>query len=117
MCGGSITEIPVTTLPLFRTPFHLSYLIYLHSFSGLLSTVYRKAAFSACKLSRVTPSFLLHPLDFLGPSEAPELAFFPGMSMSAQQKLDLADRTLSALATDFRLVSMRDHAVAARLKL
>ena len=110
--GGSITEIPVTTTPLFRTPFHLSYLIYLHSFSHGLSTLYREFAFTACRMAGVNPSFLLHPLDFLGGNEAPELAFFPGMKMSGEEKLALADKTFSALAERFTLVSMRDHAAA-----
>jgi peptidoglycan/xylan/chitin deacetylase (PgdA/CDA1 family) len=108
--AGPITEIPVTTMPLFRTPFHLSYLIYLHSFSHALSAAYRKSAFTACTLARVSPSFLLHPLDFLGPDEAPELAFFPGMKMSAAEKLALADKTFAALGDRFTLVSMRQHA-------
>jgi hypothetical protein len=113
--AGCITEIPVTTMPVFRTPFHLSYLIYLHSFSHALSTMYMHAAFTACKVSGVSPSFLLHPLDFLGPDESPELAFFPGMKMSAEEKLGLAHKTFAALARNFSLVSMRDHAATGML--
>jgi peptidoglycan/xylan/chitin deacetylase (PgdA/CDA1 family) len=108
--AGSITEIPVTTVPVIRTPFHLSYLIYLHSFSHALASTYMHIAFTACKWAGVSPSFLLHPLDFMGPDEAPELAFFPGMKLSAQEKLDLADKTFSALLNKFTLVSMREHA-------
>ena len=108
--AGSITEIPVTTVPLIRTPFHLSYLIYLNSFSTALSSAYMHTAFGACKTAGVSPSFLLHPLDFLGPDEAPELAFFPGMKMSVPEKLNLADKVFSALAASFSLVSMREHA-------
>jgi len=110
---SSIIEIPVTTIPLVRTPFHLSYLIYLHSFSSLLASAYMNIAFAACKVAGINPSFLLHPLDFLGPDESPELAFFPGMKMSAQQKLDLADKTFSRLAARFTLVSMQQHEHAA----
>jgi hypothetical protein len=107
---GSITEIPVSTIPLVRSPFHLSYLIYLQSFSPVLSSVYRNLAFSACKLAGVNPSFLLHPLDFLGREEAPELGFFPGMKMSASEKMNLADKTFTALARRFTLISMNEHA-------
>ncbi len=108
--SGSIVEIPVTTVPIVRTPFHLSYLIYLHSFSPGLASAYMHSAFTACRWANVNPSFLLHPLDFLGPDESPELAFFPGMKMSAQEKLSLAAKTFSALADKFTLVSMREHA-------
>jgi peptidoglycan/xylan/chitin deacetylase (PgdA/CDA1 family) len=113
---GSITEIPVTTIPLVRSPFHLSYLIYLHSFSPFLSWAYRSLAFGACTLAQVNPSFLLHPLDFLGRDEAPELGFFPGMKMSASEKIKLADQTFSALANRFTLVSMKDHCLAGDAK-
>ena len=109
---GSITEIPVTTVPIVRTPFHLSYLIYLHSFSPALATAYMHMAFSACRWANVQPSFLLHPLDFLGRDESPELAFFPGMKMPAQEKLRLAGKTFSALADRFTLVSMKEHAMS-----
>jgi hypothetical protein len=108
--SGSIIEIPVTTVPIVRTPFHLSYLIYLYSFSPALASAYMHSAFTACRWANVNPSFLLHPLDFLGPDESPELAFFPGMKMSAQEKLGLAAKTFSALADKFTLISMREHA-------
>jgi peptidoglycan/xylan/chitin deacetylase (PgdA/CDA1 family) len=111
--AGSITEIPVTTMPVFRTPFHLSYLIYLHSFSPALASAYMHMAFNSCRWANVNPSFLLHPLDFLGPDESPELSFFPGMKMSADEKLNLAGKTLSALADSFTLVNMREHAAHA----
>jgi len=107
--AGVMTEIPVTTIPVVRTPFHLSYLIYLHGYSHVLSSIYMNLAFSACKLARVNPSFLLHPLDFLGRDEAPELGFFPGMKMSPDEKMKLADKTFSALADRFTLVAMKDH--------
>ena len=115
--NGSITEIPVTTVPVVRTPFHLSYLIYLHGFSPALSSAYRHIAFNGCKWAGVSPSFLLHPLDFLGPDESPELAFFPGMKMSVAAKLELAGKTFAALADKFTLVSMRDHASAGQASI
>ena len=112
--SGAITEIPVTTIPVVRTPFHLSYLIYLHSYAHVLSTTYRNIAFSACQMGNVNPSFLLHPLDFLGGQEAPELAFFPGMKMSVAEKLELANRTFAALTERFSIVSMSSHALSGK---
>jgi len=108
--AGSVTEIPVTTIPIVRTPFHLSYLIYLHGYSHFLSSLYANIAFGACGLAGVNPSFLLHPLDFLGREEAPELAFFPGMTMPSNEKMKLADRIFTALAQKFTLVCMKAHA-------
>ncbi len=56
------------------------------------------------------PSFLLHPLDILGPDDAPGLAFFPGMSMPAARKIALFRRVMKSLAEHFDLVPMGVHA-------
>ncbi len=60
----------------------------------------------------VQPSFLLHPLDFLGAEQAPGLSFFPGMDLSGERKRDLVVRALAVLAESFRLVPMEYHADA-----
>jgi len=106
---GAITELPVTTMPVVRTPFHLSYLIYLAVFSPILAKLYMKIAFTLCKWVKVPPSFLLHPLDFLGPKEAPELAFFPGMGLSVEQKMKVVNTAFDELEKCFCLASMQKH--------
>ena len=106
---GRLTEVPVTTTPLVRTPFHLSYLIYLATFSPRLAQLYMKIAFQLCKWAHVPPSFLLHPLDFLGPDEAPELSFFPGMALTVEQKMRVVRMAFDELERGFRLVSMEGH--------
>src|SRR5581483_8170197 len=62
---SSMLEIPVTTMPIFRIPFHLSYLIWLSGYSEKLASRYLRAALALCRARGVSPSFLLHPLDFL----------------------------------------------------
>lgn len=110
--GRSILEIPVTTTPGIRTPFHMSYLIYLHRFSPALMHAYLRAALALCRWSRVNPSFLLHPLDLLGPEHAPELAFFPGMDVPSATKRRLVRDVLSELAQHYTLMPMSAHAAA-----
>jgi peptidoglycan-N-acetylglucosamine deacetylase len=73
----SITEIPVTTMPVLRTPFHLSYLLYVSTYSTITANIYARTAFSACRWARVNPSFLLHPLDFWDLRKLPSLHFSP----------------------------------------
>ena len=109
--GGGILEIPVTTMPFFRTPFHLSYLLYLGGFAESLMTGYLRTALAACRKTGVRPSFLLHPLDFLGPEDAPGLAFFPGMDIKKSDKLRLAGRALDILAEDWELLPLGKFAV------
>ena len=106
---GALPEIPVTTIPILRSPFHLSYLLYLSSFSPALSRTYLRLATLLCHWRDVQPSFLLHSLDFAGPDEAPELTFFPGMKLSLDHKLSVADWTLSVLSERFQLVPMKTH--------
>jgi hypothetical protein len=110
--SGTIPELPVTTTPIFRTPFHLSYLIYLLSYSRALASAYLRLALRLCRSSAVEPSFLLHPLDFIGPEEAPELAFFPGMRVPLQRKLEFAEFALHAIGTYYRIVPLGVHVTA-----
>jgi hypothetical protein len=95
--GRSLLEIPVTTVPVVKAPFHLSYLLYLARVSEGLMMSYLRAALAACRASGVEPSFLLHPLDLLGGDQVKELAFFPGMDLSAARKMKLFHKVLRAL--------------------
>ena len=105
-----IVEIPVTTMPLLRTPFHMSYLLYLASYSKPLARTYLKNALRLCKLRKIEPSFLLHPLDFMGGDICKELAFFPAMKMPTAQKLDLFDELLTQILGAFEPITMAEHA-------
>ena len=77
--GTTLVEIPVTTMPIVKTPIHASYLIYLSTFSPLAAKLYWRTALMLCRATGVQPSLLLHPLDFLSGDDVPELKFFPGM--------------------------------------
>ena len=110
--AGPLLEIPVTTMPLFRVPFHLSYLLYLDGFSRPLARAYLKLAVVMCKLARVEPSVLLHPLDFLGGDDTDRLSFFPAMTRPSADKLAFVSEVFSTLARHFDLVPMGEHADA-----
>lgn len=107
--AGSITELPVTTMPIARTPFHLSYLLYLANLSPKLSAMYLQTAIWLCKWRNVEPSFLLHPLDFAAPNDAPELSFFPAMRLPLETKMEVARMAFDKLAANFELMSMEEH--------
>ncbi len=93
--GGSLIEVPVTTMPLFKVPFHLSYLLYLGVYSHLAAKLFLLKALIVCRLAGVQPSLLLHPLDFLGGDDCRTLAFFPAMRLPGEVKrrraLELVD--------------------------
>lgn len=108
--AGPLLEIPVTTMPLVKVPFHLSYILFLASFSELLAKTYFRTALGACRIAGVEPSLLLHPLDFLGGDDVPELAFFPAMSMPGSLKARLAENLLDIYRQQFEVVAMSTHA-------
>lgn len=106
----SLVEIPVTTLPIFKTPIHASYVIYLSTFSKLLARNYWKTAIQMCKMTGIQLSLLLHPLDFLSGDDAPELKFFPAMNLPVEEKLEFVGEILEMFAAKFDIVNMRRHA-------
>ena len=108
--GRDLIEIPVTTFPVIKTPIHATYLLYLSAFSPSVARAYWRSAIAACSMTGVQPSMLLHPLDFLGGEDVPELKFFPGMSMTAGKKLEILDFVLSKYNKKFDVVNMGEHA-------
>jgi hypothetical protein len=106
----SLVEIPVTTLPIFKTPIHASYVIYLSTFSKSLARLYWKTAVNMCLITGKQLSLLLHPLDFLSGDDAPELKFFPAMNLPIEEKLEFVGEILGILSEKFEIVNMRKHA-------
>jgi hypothetical protein len=114
LAEGSLVEIPVTTMPVFKVPIHISYLLYLAAFSPALAVRYFQLSLALCRLTGAQPSILLHPLDFLGADDnQPELAFFPAMGQPAAKKLQIISDALAHLSKNFQVVSMEKHARAA----
>ena len=99
----SLLEIPVTTMPILKLPFHFSYLLYLSRISPFLMDRYLDTAMLLCRVTRTEPSFLLHPLDLIGGDQVPALKFFPGMDVSSEQKVELFERALGRAGQDLRI--------------
>ena len=107
---NTLLEIPVTSMPFLKIPFHLSYLLYISRYSETLMHLYLRTAIGFCKIAGVGPSFLLHSLDFIGGDRFPELSFFPGMDLSQEHKLRVLEKVLNCLMEHFRLSPMSVHA-------
>jgi hypothetical protein len=105
-----LLEIPVTTMPVFRTPMHLSYLLFLGQFSMPLAHAYWATALFLCRKTGVGPSLLLHPTDFLDATDVPELSFFPAMKIPFEKKINLVRHALSGLRQHWLPGTMMDHA-------
>lgn len=114
---GEILEIPVTTMPLLKVPIHVSYLLYLAQFSRPLAMIYCRMAFFLCKVMRVEPSILLHPLDFMGCDDDSDLAFFPAMRSPSEEKMAFVGKVLELMQKKFEIVPMAEHARIANQRL
>jgi hypothetical protein len=107
---GELLEIPVTTMPVFKVPMHLSYVLYLSKFSRPLARLYFRTALLMCRLTGTAPSMLLHPLDFLGAEDVSALRFFPGMDLPRTRKLELVGECIDLMIEHYDIVTMREHA-------
>jgi len=112
--GVELLEIPVTTIPVLKLPFHFSYLLYISTFSRLLAQMYLKSALSICRLAGVEPSLLLHPLDFLGGDDVPGLSFFPAMRRSHTEKTNWLKSAFAVVSSSHSITSLRHHAILRR---
>ena len=104
-----IDELPVTVLPGLRTPIHFSYVHLLAERSPGLAKRYVALAMRACRLLRVTPCLLLHPLDVLGSDDVPEMAFFPGMDRSGREKADFVADVLAHVGAGPSWLTITQH--------
>ncbi len=110
LADRALLEIPVTTMPGTRAPFHLSYLLFLAARSPALALAYFKTALALCRATGVEPSLLLHPLDFLSGEDCNALAFFPAMAMPAKDKLAFTRAALTLFRDRFDVLPMGEHA-------
>ncbi|WP_158883508.1 polysaccharide deacetylase family protein [Amycolatopsis anabasis] len=101
-----LVEVPVTTMPLLRLPFHGTYLVRLFEASPRLARAYFATALRLCRIRGVTPSLLLHPTDVLTGAEMPGMEFFPGAGVPRARKAELLGWVLSAMRRHFEVVSI-----------
>lgn len=107
--GKSLWEVPVTVMPITRTPIHFSYFTYLASFSTLTAKTYFRSALRLCRSTGTPPSLLLHPPDFLGREDDADMAYFPAMNMAARDKLAIVRWALKVYAETFDVHTIFDQ--------
>jgi protoporphyrinogen oxidase len=104
--GSTLVEVPITTLPILRTPIHMSYLMYIAERSPALALQYLRSALRLCRLFDIQPSLLLHSHDFVGADDVPALSFFPGFRLPGEAKMRFVGRCLDVLHLDFRVLPL-----------
>jgi hypothetical protein len=106
----ALVQMPVTTMPLLKIPFHPSYILYLDLYSSFAAKTYFRLALYLCRLTKTEPSMLLHPLDFLGVDDIDDLSFFPAMKKSSSEKMEVMYWILDELKTHFSLCTLNEYA-------
>lgn len=114
---GELTEIPVTTMPFIKAPIHASYILYLAQYSTIVAKTYWKLSLAMCRMARVAPSLLLHPLDFMGADDDSDLAFFPAMGRPAEPKVELTAWMIREMSKHFDIRPMKEHAADVQSRL
>lgn len=108
--AGSLCEVPVTTMPGTRLPIHVSYILYLATWSPRAAMLYFRTALTACVATGTQWSLLLHPLDLLGCDDTRDLSFFPAMTMTGATKLRLVGAMLDLFTASYRVFTVQQHA-------
>ncbi|HMF57666.1 MAG TPA: polysaccharide deacetylase family protein [Pyrinomonadaceae bacterium] len=109
--NGTLIEIPVTTMPVFKLPVHVSYILYLSAFAPRVALSYFRNSMRFCRMTGTQVSLLLHPLDFLGADDGLEaLSFFPAMKLPSEKKLRTVSEALSILSGNFSVITLQEHA-------
>jgi peptidoglycan-N-acetylglucosamine deacetylase len=106
--GNRLLEIPVTTMPFFKLPFHQSYLLYISGYSNWLMKMYLRFSIFMCRITKTPPSYLLHPLDLIGGDDVPQLSFFPGMNIKSGKKMEVFETAITMLKKYFELMPMSE---------
>lgn len=104
--SDGLIEIPVTTMPLLKIPFHFSYILFISCYSPILARLYFKLAMKLCQITHTTPSLLLHPLDFLGCEDIKELSFFPAMNLPYEKKNKMVNEIIRIYSDCFTIVPL-----------
>jgi hypothetical protein len=84
----------------------------LSAYSPAAARAYFDTALRICRATGIGPSILLHPLDLVSGDDVKELAFFPGMEISTEEKLDRVDSYLERFRRHFDVVPVGEHARA-----
>ncbi len=74
-----------------------------------LMKLYLSTAINMCRITNTPISFLLHPLDLIGGDQIKELAFFPGMNVTSDKKVEIFKEVINSLKKHYEIVNMDQH--------
>jgi protoporphyrinogen oxidase len=104
-----LVEVPVTTMPLLRTPIHMSYLVFLAEHSPVVARGYLATALRLCRWMGVAPSLLLHSHDFIGCDDVSAMSFFPGFRLPGEAKRRVVAQCIDLLRSEFDVLPLATY--------
>lgn len=114
LAGGTLLELPVTTLPLLRWPVHGTYVMHLAAHARPAARGYVQGAAWACRAASNPWHLLLHATDFIGSDDGLPAGFLPGMGLRWCDKQALLRRWLRLLREQFEPRTMLECAADAQ---
>ncbi len=110
---GSLVEWPVTTLPGLGIPVHGTYLHFLADQLPWLANLANTMAIHGYRLSKISPSFLLHASDFIGSDDGFNPGPLPGMKANAATKIARLTRWLTDYQRYFHFMPITEAVMLA----
>ncbi len=98
----SIVEVPVTTCPFFRVPFHSSFLF--ASSPKLFDICYNWV-----KASKLPINYVLHGVDLIDPLGGKVKSKQPSLGLKYSCKEKTYKHILSSISRDYKLLTTKDH--------
>jgi peptidoglycan-N-acetylglucosamine deacetylase len=73
--------------------------------------IYLSLALFLCRITNTPISYLLHPLDLIGGDQITQLAFFPGMNVKSDRKVEIFKIVVIKILKNFDFRNMTDYHV------
>ena len=103
-----IWEVPVTTLPFLKFPFHFSFVLAIRNWSNLVSEWYCGAGIDFTALCKRPLLYLFHGLELTDPNWIQMMVFQPGTTVSIDSKMEGVYSILKRIQSRYEIVCLKD---------
>lgn len=104
-----IIEVPITTMPFFRLPFHVSFTLAMHQLGW--GTALFDAGYALLKSTRLPLNMVFHTNELSDPVEDARIRRQFGLNLPVAQKELICRHVLSRVRKDFRCLTTIEYAL------
>jgi len=98
-----IIEVPVSTAPIIRTPYHASFVIAAHNFNMGPSVFY--AGFFLTRLKRLPLNYVFHAAELADSNHDSRLSYFQGLKIPLKKRYEMMSLILKNITEKFTIFS------------